>query len=60
MESSKREDILKVIKDLKSLKKSGQLDEDKYFLYQNLKWRNVLEYSILESYMKHHCQFVSY
>ncbi|XP_033219101.1 uncharacterized protein LOC117174281 isoform X3 [Belonocnema kinseyi] len=55
MESSKREGILKVVTDLKSLKKSGELDEDKYLVYQNLKWRNLLEYSILESCIKHRC-----
>lgn len=53
------DNLIKVISVLKVLKKNGDLDEDKYFLYQDFKWRNILEYSVLESWMKHHCQSVS-
>lgn len=53
------DDLLKVISVLKLLKKSGDLDEDKYFFYQSTKWRNILKYSVLESWLKHHCQLAS-
>ncbi|XP_032686483.1 thyroid adenoma-associated protein homolog [Odontomachus brunneus] len=39
---------------LRKLKQNGTLDLDKYFTQQTIKWRNILEYSVLEAYVEHY------
>lgn len=48
------EDLNKILIDLRVSKKSGELDNHEKFVNQQDKWRNTIDYSVLETCVKHY------
>lgn len=47
------------LSDLKILKQKGELDTDEKLEQQDVKWRNTLEYCVLESCVRHYSKEVT-
>ncbi|XP_043666118.1 thyroid adenoma-associated protein [Vespula pensylvanica] len=47
-------DLNKILTDLRVSKKSGELDNYEKFVNQQDKWRNTIDYSVLETCVKHY------
>ncbi|XP_047346981.1 thyroid adenoma-associated protein homolog isoform X3 [Vespa velutina] len=48
------EDLNKILTDLRVSKRSGELDNHEKFINQRDKWRNTIDYSVLETCVKHY------
>lgn len=51
-------DLNKILNDLRVSKRSGELDNHEKFVNQNDKWRNTLDYNVLETCVQHYNQDV--
>lgn len=53
------EELYRLLNDLRILKQKGELDTDDKLAHQTVKWRNTLEYCVLEMCIKHYSEKVT-
>lgn len=59
LQNIEEKDLHSFLSDLRILKRKGELDTDEKLEQQNVKWRNTLEYCVLESCVKHYTEEVT-
>lgn len=53
------EELYRLLNGLRILKQKGELDTDEKLAQQTVKWRNTLEYSVLETCIRHYSDKVT-
>lgn len=59
LKNMSEEDLHKLLNSLRILKQKGELDTDEKFAQQTVKWRDTLEYCILETCIRHYSEKVT-
>jgi len=53
------EELYRLLNGLRILKQKGELDTDDKLAQQTVKWRNTLEYCVLETCIRHYSEKVT-
>lgn len=59
LKNMSEEELYRLLNDLRILKQKGELDTDDNLAQQTLKWRNTLEYYVLETCIRHYSEKVT-